>query len=114
MSHRQEVGVFFRSLKGFKRWLAGTSAALMLAAGSGAVPKASAQEKPDINAVLQRLESLEKQNQELKQKTQELQQKLEETQPVILDRAGAITTAVQGQDKDTDAAGFKKRLDEYM
>src|SRR5437016_3828541 len=55
-SHRQEVGVFFRSLKRLSRWVAGTSTAVMLAASPAALPRASAQENPDYKAILQRLE----------------------------------------------------------
>lgn len=93
--------MLLRSLTGIKRWLAGTSAAVMLAASPTALPTASAQEAPDYKVILQRLETLEKQN-------QELQKKLDDTQPALQDRAGAIVPAAQ----DTDAAGFQKRLDE--
>src|SRR5262249_2567553 len=62
LPHRQEVRVLFRSMKGLKRWFAYAAAACWL----GASPLARADDTEDTKALLQRLEKLEKQNDELK------------------------------------------------
>ena len=72
--------MLFRSIKGLKRWFACAAAACWL----GAAPPAHAGDQEDVKTLLQRLEKLEKQNEELKKRVQEIEY------PVIQDKAGAI------------------------
>src|SRR5436190_16517342 len=94
-------------MRGLKRWLAGASAACLLGSSPLTLPQTRADDGVDLKAVLQRLDRLEKQNQQLEKQNQDLHQKIQEIElPVIQDKAGAVAPS-GGPD-------YKKAVDEYL
>src|SRR5262245_44593171 len=94
-------------MRGLKRWMAGASAACLLGSSPLAMPQARADDGVDIKAVLQRLDKLEKQNQQLEKQNSDLQQKIQDIElPVIHDKAGGVAPSA-GPD-------YKKAVDDYL